>query len=656
MSKQLGVTVTYVVPPTPTYDPSVEVSTIDSLVAQGYNAFAVFPDGESAIKPTYQRLISRGIPVFDLAGCTTDPTPALLCYATNVKASATYETQVLEQAMGGHGNIAFLTGLLTDANTALREQGVNQAIAASGGKVKLAQLVSNIDSPSSAPPAVESLLASKGSSLNGMLSTDYYPSVAAASILSSDPQFRHVLFIGQDNSPEVMNAVEKRDIYGTMFQNDYGQAQVAITWLYDMLSKGCTVNPNGPFTPIPGPTSHFVNSGYMFVSQSAVGQYIGRAGEHPLLHGPGTRRDFQVPVLPVVKGPERRRGSCVTRFAGFGSNRVRAVALVADQGPAVGLIVLIILTWTVFGVINGSFVSSFNLFGIGQLAARDAVLGMAQAALVVMGRMNLAVGSVGAICVSLLGYMLVSANIALPLTLLVAAVPAGVTASVIMGVVELRSGLSSFIVTLAFASAYGGGALLVSRSANFQITNSALNALGSGTFLSAAICPLVVVALICGVVTWVIYNRTSFGWKSLAIGANERAARASGVNAGAVLLGAYALSGLLAALAAVMESSYELSVNANVGSDWLLPSFVAVVLGGVTLTGGDITIGGILLAAVFFDSLQSGLTILNVSSYWLNLAEGLVLLVAVIIDQLRRNRRGRLRRDRPVVAVEVTRV
>jgi ribose transport system permease protein len=123
-----------------------------------------------------------------------------------------------------------------------------------------------------------------------------------------------------------------------------------------------------------------------------------------------------------------------------------------------------------------------------------------------------------------------------------------------------------------------------------------------------------------------------------------------------VLLGAYALSGLLAALAAVMESSYELSVNASVGSDWLLPSFVAVVLGGVTLTGGDITVGGILLAAVFFDSLQSGLTILNVSSYWLNLAEGLVLLVAVIVDQLRRNRRGRARRSRAVVAAEVTRV
>jgi ribose transport system permease protein len=344
----------------------------------------------------------------------------------------------------------------------------------------------------------------------------------------------------------------------------------------------------------------------------------------------------------------------VTRFPKFGSNRLRAGALVADQGPAVGLIVLIAATWTVFGAINGSFLSSFNLFGIGQLAARDAVLGMAQAALVVMGRMNLALGSVGAICVSLLGYMLVSAHISLPLTLAVVAA-AGVIASVIMGLVELKTGLSSFIVTLAFLSAYGGGALLVSRSENFQITTPALDSLGSGTFLSAAVCPLVVVAVICGGITWVIYHRTSFGWKSLAIGANERAARASGVNAGAVLLGAYALSGLLAAVAAVMESSYELSVNANVGSDWLLPSFVAVVLGGVTLTGGDITIGGIVLAAVFFDSLQSGLTILNVSSYWLNLAEGLVLLAAVIVDQLRRNRPRRERRRPAAVTLEVTR-
>lgn len=346
----------------------------------------------------------------------------------------------------------------------------------------------------------------------------------------------------------------------------------------------------------------------------------------------------------------------MTRLAEPLPNRARTMAgaLIADQGPVIGLIVLIALTWTVFGAMNGSFVSSFNLYGIGQLAARDAVLGMAQAALVVMGRMNLAVGSVGGICTSLLGAMLVTAHVALPLALLAVAA-AGVTASLIMGVVEVKSGLSSFIVTLAFMSAYGGGALLLTRNTNYQITSSALNGLGSGTFLSSAICPLVVVAVICGGVIWLVYSRTSLGWKMLAIGGNERAARASGVNAGRVLLGAYVLSGLLCALAAVMESSYELSVNASVGQDWLLPSFVAVVLGGVTLTGGDITIGGIVLAAVFYDSLQSGLTILDVSSYWLELAEGLVLLAAVIADQLRRTRRARIRVRPAAAGVEATR-
>jgi ribose transport system substrate-binding protein len=281
LSKQLGVTVSAVVPPTSTYDPSIQVSTIDALVAKGYNAFAVFPDGESAIIPAYQQLIDKGIPVFDLAGCTADPTPALLCYATNVQASASYETQVLEQAMGGRGQIAFLTGLLTDANTALRADGVKQAVAASGGAVTLAQTVSNIDSPSAAPPAVQSLLASKGSILNGMLSTDYYPSVAAASILSTNPQSHHIEFIGEDNSSTVMTAIQEDHIYGTMYQNAYGQAIVAGTWLYDILAKGCTVNPNGPFTPIPGPTRRFINSGYMFVSQSTVGQFIGKPESIP---------------------------------------------------------------------------------------------------------------------------------------------------------------------------------------------------------------------------------------------------------------------------------------------------------------------------------------------------------------------------------------
>ena len=312
------------------------------------------------------------------------------------------------------------------------------------------------------------------------------------------------------------------------------------------------------------------------------------------------------------------------------------------QTSAIGLIFLIAITWTAFGIAGSGFLGSYNLYSIGQLAARDAVLGMAQAMLIVVARMNLAVGSIGAVCTSMLGYLLVSAGVPLWLAfLLVAAV--GVFAALLMGVVELMTGLSSFIVTLAFLSAYAGGALLFTGGQQYQINSSLITRLGNGTLFSSAICPLVAVAVVCGVVCWLLYNRNSLGWKMLAVGANERAARASGVNVSRVVLAAYALSGLLCAVATVMNASYELNVNAGFGSDWLLPSFIAAVLGGVALTGGEISVTGILLAALFFDSLQSGLTIINVPSYWIELPEGLVLLVAVLLDRARRARRRTMR-------------
>lgn len=308
-----------------------------------------------------------------------------------------------------------------------------------------------------------------------------------------------------------------------------------------------------------------------------------------------------------------------------------------------GLVLLIVASWTVFGLVGTGFLGSFNLYTVGQLAARDAVLGLAQTMLVAVARLNLAVGSVGAICASLLGYLLVSVHLNVAVALIIV-VMVGVVASLLMGIIELRTGLSSFIVTLAILSAYGGGALLVTKGEQFQITSSVLSRLGNGTFLISGLCPLVLIALVCGVLVWLLYNRNGLGWRMLAVGANERAARASGVNVAWVVMAAYAISGLLCAVAAIMESSYELNVNAGLGSDWLLPSFIATVLGGVALTGGEVSIVGILLAALFYDSLQSGLTILNVPSYWIGLAEGLVLLAAVLLDHARRSRR---RRERP---------
>jgi ribose transport system substrate-binding protein len=280
VSKALGVTVTYVVPPTPTFQASIETATINSLVAKGYNAFGIFPDGSSSMKPVYERLAARGIPVIDLEGCTDAPTPAALCYANPVRQSAKYETEVLIKAMGGEGKIAFLTSQLTNPDTLHRVDGAKQAVAETHGKVQLVQVLGDIDTPALAPPAVESLLASKGTELKGMDSSAYYPSVAAANIMTSNSQFRHVVFIGQDNDPVVMKAIAKHYIYGTMIQNAYGQAIVGATWLYNMLAKGCTVKPGAPFTNESG-TNHFLSSGFLLVDQHNIKTYFGKGNTVP---------------------------------------------------------------------------------------------------------------------------------------------------------------------------------------------------------------------------------------------------------------------------------------------------------------------------------------------------------------------------------------
>lgn len=267
--------VDYVVPPTQTFETAVQVSTLNSLASQGYNGLAVFPNGATAMQPTYQRISDRGVSIIDLAGCTQQPTPALFCLATDVTAAAKQQTELVIEEMGGEGNIVFLAGQPTDANTVQRQAGIEEAIAETNGAVTLLQVVSNIDSPTEAAPAIQSLLAGSADQIDGIISTSYYPSVAGAEIWSNNPQYQDIVFAAADAAPEVMAAVEAGAIFGTMWQNSSGQGTVAAFMLNEIVTKGCTVNESGPWTKT-ALTDRLIDSGYTFVTQENVGQYAGK--------------------------------------------------------------------------------------------------------------------------------------------------------------------------------------------------------------------------------------------------------------------------------------------------------------------------------------------------------------------------------------------
>jgi len=303
-----------------------------------------------------------------------------------------------------------------------------------------------------------------------------------------------------------------------------------------------------------------------------------------------------------------------------------------------GLLLLTAVSWGIYQILGNGFLSSYNLFTLSQLVSETAVIGFSQLVVVVIGRLNLAVGAIGVAVVMFSGW-LVGPIGADPLVGLLAALALGGVLGAILGVLELVTGLSSFIVTLAMSSIYVGIVLIASGGAAVSTLPASITDFGSDSLVVPALSWLVVPIAGITVLLWLLFHRSNLGWKMLAVGANQRAAELSGIRVPRIVIGGFALSGVLAAVAALLEMSRVAAALPSLGVGWLLSSLVVPILGGTPLVGGSVSIGGAVVAALFIESINSGLVSLSVPAYWQQFAQAIVLLVAVTSDQARRRRR-----------------
>ena len=176
------------------WDQTKHNAAIDAMAAQGYNAFGVFGVSPTDINTTFKGLKDKGFAVGSLASCpggydiVNEPqkNSADFCLSTDTGKAAYLAATAVIKEMGGKGNLVHLTGNAVDANTIRRMDGVKQAIAETGGKVKLLTTITDIDSDlQSATKAVTDLLAAKGKQINGIVTTAYNPAVAATDGVSS---------------------------------------------------------------------------------------------------------------------------------------------------------------------------------------------------------------------------------------------------------------------------------------------------------------------------------------------------------------------------------------------------------------------------------------------------------------------------------------
>ncbi|WP_204113631.1 sugar ABC transporter substrate-binding protein [Shimia biformata] len=239
---------------------------LESLVTQGYNAFAIHPGDPVGSVPTLNELVGTGAPVIAVSACVNDPSDVAFCLASDAGVSAYHGTKHLIEAMGpGPKKIAHFTGWLVEPNTQLRIDGVARAAAEAG--VEIVQVIADIDAPEPAEEKIGAYLAAHGSEIDGVITTAWVPAVVASNAMRRIGDKR-IKMIAIDHDEVVMDAIRDGYVVGSMLQNPYGQAYVA-AFAADKLRNGCKVSDAAPFGDHPL-TSRFIDSGAPYINASNV--------------------------------------------------------------------------------------------------------------------------------------------------------------------------------------------------------------------------------------------------------------------------------------------------------------------------------------------------------------------------------------------------
>ncbi len=301
--------------------------------------------------------------------------------------------------------------------------------------------------------------------------------------------------------------------------------------------------------------------------------------------------------------------------------------LITKLGPLIGLFLLVI----VITLLNPSFLSINNLFNVLRQVSISALIAFGMTFVILTGGIDLSVGSTlaltGAVAASLLASgmdPIIAMGIALILGLILGA---------INGVIITKGKVAPFIATLATMTIYRGLTLVYTegRPISGLGDSMAFQLFGKGYFFGIPV-PVVTMILTFAVLYFILH-KTTFGRRVYAVGGNEEASRLSGISPDRVKIAVYAITGLLAAMSALILTSRLNSAQPTAGESYELDAIAAVVLGGTSLTGGKGWIFGTLVGALIIGVLNNGMNLIGVSSFFQQVVKGIVILLAVLIDR-----------------------
>ena len=241
-----------------------ENANVKALSTKGHKAFSIFPGDPAGANGLFGELVRNGQFVVAYGAEPNLPTPATFTVATHIKGAAMDACQQLIEMLGGQGNILNVLETVTDVNTKVRDEGINE-VCDKYDDVKILQTISDMTQVSVAKQKIQSALAARGDEIDGIITTGYNPTVAAAAVLTewhNDADHKRIRFIGIDTGPTVMEAIRDGSIDATVAQNPFGHGYISCIVLGKMLD-GWT----------PKQEYQFIDAGHVIVDKNNVDSF-----------------------------------------------------------------------------------------------------------------------------------------------------------------------------------------------------------------------------------------------------------------------------------------------------------------------------------------------------------------------------------------------
>jgi ribose transport system permease protein len=302
------------------------------------------------------------------------------------------------------------------------------------------------------------------------------------------------------------------------------------------------------------------------------------------------------------------------------------------QAEQASLLLAFIILSAILAFLSPVFLSRVNIMNVLRQSSLVAITGVGICIIILLGEIDLSIGSTQAV-VGILAVWILNHFESVFLAL-IAALVLGALIGLINGLLVTKARINSLIATLGMMAILRGTAMVTTQAKSIQAEVESFMEIGTG-YLGSIPIPVIITILVF-ILFYYILNYTALGRYIYAIGGNSEAANLSGIPVERIKVIVFIIGGMLAALSAFILASRLFSGQPNAGTGFELEVIAAVILGGVSLAGGQGTLAGAIIGILILGILSNGLILLNVSSFYHDIARGLVIILAVYLDERRK--------------------